>query len=268
MRGSRKSIVCQFLLGVGIALLAGCSGVEQSDGAPQAPPDVASIPDAVPRTEPRSRYGNPPSYVVNGKRYYTLASSHGYRERGIASWYGTKFHGRRTSTQEVYNMYAMTAAHKTLPLPAYVRVTNLANGRSVVVRVNDRGPFHRNRIIDLSYAAAAKLGLLAQGTGLVEVETMDARRIDNPVPAPRPVSAVGPSLYLQVGAFEDRNNALRLKTRLNSIDGAPALISEGNKGLRTIYRVRLGPLASVAKADSLVSQLSTLGVADTHVVIE
>ena len=131
-RWRRGGIWCSW---AAIALLGGCSTVDQTDGAPAAPPDVSGIPDAVPRLEPLSRYGNPPSYVVNGKRYYTLASSHGYRERGIASWYGTKFHGRRTSTQEVYDMYAMSAAHKSLPLPTYARVTNLTNGRAVVVRV-------------------------------------------------------------------------------------------------------------------------------------
>jgi rare lipoprotein A len=136
------------------------------------PPD--SVPDAVPRMEPRSRNGNPPFYDVFGKRYYVLSSSVGYWERGVASWYGPGFHKVRTSTGEPYDMYGMTAAHKTLPLPAYVRVTNLQNGRSVVVRVNDRGPFVGNRIIDLSYTAAAKLDMLRNGTAMVEVRTIDA----------------------------------------------------------------------------------------------
>ncbi len=143
--------------------------------APPPPPPSAleSVPDAVPRIEPRSRYGNPPSYDVFGKRYYVLSSSVGYWERGVASWYGPGFHKLRTSTGEPYDMYAMTAAHKTLPLPAYVRVTNLQNGRSVVVRVNDRGPFVGNRIIDLSYTAAAKLDMLRNGTAMVEVRSID-----------------------------------------------------------------------------------------------
>jgi rare lipoprotein A len=127
----------------------------------------------MPRIEPRSRYGNPPFYDVFGKRYYVLSSSVGYWERGVASWYGPGFHKVRTSTGEPYDMYGMTAAHKTLPLPAYVRVTNLQNGRSVVVRVNDRGPFVGNRIIDLSYTAAAKLDMLRNGTALVEVRAID-----------------------------------------------------------------------------------------------
>jgi rare lipoprotein A len=132
-----------------------------------------SVPDAMPRIEPRARYGNPPFYDVFGKRYYVLSSSVGYWERGVASWYGPGFHKVRTSTGEPYDMYGMTAAHKTLPLPAYVRVTNLQNGRSIVVRVNDRGPFVGNRIIDLSYTAAAKLDMLRNGTALVEVRAID-----------------------------------------------------------------------------------------------
>ena len=137
------------------------------------PPAAASAPDAIPRLEPRARYGNPPFYDVFGKRYYVLSSSVGYWERGVASWYGPGFHKERTSTGEPYDMYGMTAAHKTLPLPAYVRVTNLQNGRSIVVRVNDRGPFVGNRIIDLSYTAAAKLDMLRNGTAMVEVRAID-----------------------------------------------------------------------------------------------
>src|ERR1022692_2851760 len=141
---------------------------------PLAPPIAPeAVPDAVPRVEARSRSGNPPFYEVFGKRYYVMPSSIGYVERGVASWYGPGFHEVRTSAGEPYDMYAMTAAHKTLPLPAYVRVINLQNGRSIVVRVNDRGPFVGNRIIDLSYTAAAKLDMLRNGTALVEVRAID-----------------------------------------------------------------------------------------------
>jgi rare lipoprotein A len=138
----------------------------------ERPPPSNSVPDMVPRSEPRSRTGNPPFYDVMGKRYFVLSSSVGYVERGVASWYGPGFHKVRTSTGETYDMYAMTAAHKTLPLPAYVRVTNLQNGRSIVVRVNDRGPFVGNRIIDLSYTAASKLDMLRNGTAMVEVRSL------------------------------------------------------------------------------------------------
>jgi len=152
-----------------VGLPGGCSGT--GDKVPE-PFDTA---DAVPEVEPKSKYGNPKSYVVFGRRYYTKASSKGHVERGLASWYGKKFHGRKTSNGERYNMYAMTAAHKSLPLPTYVRVTNLANGRSTVVRVNDRGPFHGNRIIDLSYSAARKLGMAAKGVEMVEIMAIDPR---------------------------------------------------------------------------------------------
>jgi len=149
------------------------TGAIPPQALPAPPASPQSIPDAVPRIEPRSRYGNPPYYDVFGRRYYVLSSGIGYVERGVASWYGPGFHKLRTSTGEPYDMYGMTAAHKTLPLPAYVRVTNLQNGRSVVVRVNDRGPFVGNRIIDLSYTAAAKLDMLRDGTAMVEVREID-----------------------------------------------------------------------------------------------
>jgi rare lipoprotein A len=139
---------------------------------PNRPPDISQIPDAVPRFEPRSEHGNPPFYVVAGRRYVVLQSSTGYVERGVASWYGTEFHGLRTSTGESYDMFAMTAAHKTLPLPCYARVTNLSNGRSVVVRINDRGPFVDNRIVDLSYSAAGKLDMIRNGTAFVQLEVL------------------------------------------------------------------------------------------------
>jgi len=149
------------------------SPVEPPAAAAPAPPLPDTVPDAVPRAEPRARNGNPPFYDVFGKRYFVLSSSSGYWERGVASWYGPGFHKVRTSIGEPYDMYGMTGAHKTLPLPAYVRVTNLQNGRSVVVRINDRGPFVGNRIIDLSYTAAAKLDMLRNGTAMVEVRSID-----------------------------------------------------------------------------------------------
>jgi rare lipoprotein A len=156
---------------------------------------VLDVPDAIPRSEPRAIYGNPPSYEVFGKRYYVMASSVGYVERGVASWYGPGFHKVRTSTGEPYDMYGMTAAHKTLPLPAYVRVTNLQNGRSIVVRVNDRGPFVGNRIIDLSYTAASKLDMLRNGTAMVEVRTLEPGSANTAV-----VAQVAPPAAMPNGA--------------------------------------------------------------------
>ncbi|TPW10234.1 MAG: rare lipoprotein A [Halothiobacillaceae bacterium] len=141
------------------------------DGPPLVRLDPTTIKDAIPKVEPHSRYGNPPHYDVMGKRYYPLRTARGYKKRGLASWYGVKFQGQRTSSGEPYDLAAMTAAHKTLPLPTYARITNLTNGRTTIVKINDRGPFHDQRIIDLSYAAAVKLGFADQGTAPVEVET-------------------------------------------------------------------------------------------------
>ena len=159
-------------------LLGGCggSGATREIGGSLGADRGADIADAVPRVEPRAKYGNMASYVVRGKRYHTKESSAGHVERGLASWYGKQFHGRKTSSGERYDMYAMTAAHKTLPLPTYARVTNLENGRSAVVKVNDRGPFHGPRVIDLSYSAAQKLGVVQKGTAMVEVRAIDPAR--------------------------------------------------------------------------------------------
>ena len=174
-------------------LLAGCSLTPHRAAAPPpaavpAPPAAPeAVPDALPRAEPRSAHGNPPFYEVMGQRYVVLATAEGYSERGVASWYGPTFHGGSTSSGEPYDMYGMTAAHKTLPLPSYVRVTNLKNGRSVVVRVNDRGPFVANRLIDLSYTAAAKLDMLREGTTLVELK---AKRAGGAVPASLPPASL------------------------------------------------------------------------------
>ena len=262
------------LLGM-LLLLGACGVVEERDRAPRDPPtDLHRIPDAEPRWEPRSRYGNPESYEVFGVRYRTLPTAEGYVERGVASWYGVKFHGRRTSSQEPYDMYAMTAAHRSLPLPSYVAVTNLENGRRVVVRVNDRGPFHANRIIDLSYAAAVKLGFAERGTGLVEVRAVTPGAPAGPAsasrPAPSPVPASGgerPRLFLQVGAFAERGNALRLRERLYGAVGVPVLIASGSDGA-PLHRVRLGPVANVHDLDRLVARLAEWGIHDAHVVIQ
>jgi len=241
--------------------------------------DVSHIPDAKPRYEPRSKYGNPDSYVVNGKRYYVKKSSSGYVERGVASWYGNKFHGRRTSSGETYDMYAMSAAHKSLPLPTYVRVTNLQNGRSVVVKVNDRGPFLHNRIIDLSYAAAEKLDIVSKGTGFVEVRALDPGK---PEPAPARVAAVPVKstsvpatsaangrgqIYIQVGAFSEHANAENFRSQFPA-DIGNVFIHEGWSNQRRLYRVRVGPIASVEQADQLADIIENMGVTNFHLVVE
>lgn len=182
------------ILAVGSSLLlAACGGlvVEQQDSAPDRQVDVSTINNPVPRAEPFSKYGNPPSYVVYGRRYHVLDSATGYEETGVASWYGTKFHGRRTSSGEPYDMYAMTAAHKTLPIPVYAEITNLDNGRKIIVRINDRGPFVDDRIIDLSYVAAIKLGINARGTGHVHLRVIDPSQPQEPETRVATAPAVG-----------------------------------------------------------------------------
>ncbi|OUR88554.1 hypothetical protein A9Q81_23450 [Gammaproteobacteria bacterium 42_54_T18] len=172
-----------------IIATAGCSlhkpntpsaTIEPKDGPPKNFQDISQIPDAVPKIEPRARYGNHSPYEVLGKTYRVMKSAIGYKQDGIGSWYGEKFAGRKTSSFEPYDPYAMTAAHKSLPLPTYVRVTNLENNREIVVKVNDRGPFHEDRIIDLSYAAAAKLGYMDKGTARVRVEFINPSEIPRP----------------------------------------------------------------------------------------
>lgn len=262
------------------------SGFGKGDAAPSEPLDIASIPEPVPRVEPVSKYGNPPFYTVNGQTYRTLSSSAGYVERGLASWYGVKFHGKRTSSGEPYDMYAVTAAHKTLPLPCYVRVTNLQNGRSLIVRVNDRGPFIGDRLIDLSYAAAAKLGILDRGTGLVEVRVLDPAAPDNisarsasarPLPPPgegtgmRATGTDGTpdaNLYIQAGAFENPDNADRLRLRLLDKVTDEVEIIKTRFNNATLYRVRIGPLASMDAASRMTETLARFGIASARVVLE
>jgi len=262
-----------------ITWLAGCStpGVlEPSDDAPLNPRDVSGVPNAVPKAEPLSRYGNPQSYVVYGERYYTLPTSKGYRERGMASWYGTKFQGKRTSSGEPYDLYAMTAAHKTLPLPTYVEVTNLDNDRSVIVRVNDRGPFHDGRLIDLSYAAAHKLGILGKGTGRVEVRAIDPVAPDQ-VPADRPVLVetdtpqapeAASQLFLQVGAFQNHENAQRLRRDIESQNLGAVRIVEAATDRGTFFKVQIGPLPDTAAAEDIARALKPLGINEARTYVQ
>ena len=261
------------------AWLTGCSTsgmLEPSDDAPASPRDVSGIPNAVPKPEPLSRYGNPQSYVVYGERYFTLPSSKGYRERGLASWYGTKFHGKRTSSGEPYDLYAMTAAHKTLPLPTYVEVTNLDNNRSVIVKVNDRGPFHDGRIIDLSYSAAHKLGILGTGTGRVEVHAIDPVAADR-VPSDQPVLVetdtpaapeASSQLFLQVGAFQSHDNAQRLRSNIEGQNLGTVRIVETATTAGTFYKVQVGPLPDTAAADRIARALKPLGINEARTYVQ
>ena len=270
-----------YLILLAALLLQSCSSSSRykinNDHGPSAPIDVSHVNDAIPKNEPRSKYGNPENYKVLGKWYAVKESSAGYREKGISSWYGKKFHGHRTSSGETYDMYAMTAAHKTLPLPTYVRVTHLNNGRSVIVKVNDRGPFHQGRIIDLSYSAAKKLGITATGTGVVEVVAIDPSTYKNKQPyQPRikKTSALATypvkpnfKLFLQVGAFNEQINANKLKKRLSRMFKQQQIHSDFLSE-KSIFRVRIGPLASVDIADKLSVFLNKKGIPTSKIVID
>jgi len=265
------------ILFASFSLLAGCV----SRPAHDAGPSTSRVPagrlpgDAVPREEPRSRYGNPPNYQVYGQTYKVLTSSHGYQERGVASWYGKKFHGRMTSSQEPYDMYEMTAAHKTLPLPTYVRVRNLKNNRSIIVRVNDRGPFVDNRLIDLSYSAAVKLDMIRDGTSLVEVTAIS---FDEPPTVAQSNATIPVSksrrpepeatIFVQAGAFGDVSNARRRFALLKNGGVGPVFVDQDKSTSPALYRVRIGPIANAIQYDSIVEELQKLGITDTHLVTE
>jgi len=259
-----------------LSLIAGCgSGPRVADGPPRTGAVVRpALPgDAIPREEPRSRYGNGPYYRVNGESYKVLDSSYGYHERGVASWYGKKFHGRMTSSQEPYDMYAMTAAHKSLPLPTYVRVRNLRNNRTIVVRVNDRGPFIDNRLIDLSYSAAMKLDMIRDGTSLVEVTAISfdnapAAATNSPAPAVSDIPEPGTesSIFVQVGAFGDVSNARRRYALLKDRGIGQVVVHRERNRDSSLYRVRIGPIADVTQYDSIVERLKAIGISETHLV--
>ena len=257
--------------------LTGCSVVARHAGGPPpaaplpaapaniAPPaDISAVPDATPRAEARSAHGNPPFYDALGQRYYVMPSADGYLERGVASWYGPSFHGGNTSSGELYDMYGMTAAHKTLPLPTYARVTNLRNGKSVIVRINDRGPFVANRLIDLSYTAAAKLDMIQGGTALVEVRALTPGVPDE---LTRSTEVPTPALYVQAGAYADPQNAQRTLARLQAAGLSDASVVSPPEGSR-LYRVRLGPVHSVAQFDELATRLAALGFPDARLASE
>jgi rare lipoprotein A len=247
-----------------------------ADSGPAVPPDISALVEPVPVDEPRARYGNRTPYTVLGRSYHVLPSARGYRQRGIASWYGEKFHGRATSSLEPYDMYAFSAAHKTLPLPTYARVTNLENGRSVVVRVNDRGPFHQDRLIDLSYAAAIKLGMHLKGTAKVEVEALST----DGAPPPRRATAAterasGPDTprddtrwVLQVASFGDKDNARRLAARLESAALDRVRIQRAKVRGERVWRVRIGPLDQRDRAEQLAARVRALGFGQPTVVAE
>ena len=232
---------------------ASAKGAYYKDDGPGAnpPPDLAAIPDAIPRAEPLHRFANRP-YQVFGKDYVPVASLAPFRQAGLGSWYGRRYHGAPTSSGERYDMYAMTAAHPTLPIPSYVRVTNVANGRSVVVRINDRGPFHSDRIIDLSYTAAWKLGYVDAGSARVEVESLLPGRTET-------VQEVKPEtkgVFLQLGAFSARETAESFRVRVYR---ELAWLSETIQVIAgdAVFRLHLGPYRSQEEARSIADRIQS-----------
>jgi rare lipoprotein A len=285
--------ILHFLLLAIVLLLNACSTVKK-DGPPSFYVDETKIPDAQPKVEARSKYGNLASYRVFGKTYHVMASSKNYEEQGIASWYGSKFHAQRTSNGERYNMLGMTAAHKSLPLPTYVQVTNLRNGKKVIVKVNDRGPFEGNRLIDLSYVAAKKLGMLGHGTTYVDVKAIDplkfdknafdrsvhtndfylsrtgvtvaAKKANPPVvktlhyASAKPIHAHSKVVYLQVGAFKSKALAEQMRKRLSYMFGSHVKVTRLAADKKKLYRVQMGPIKDVTTAKHITQRLKAVGL--------
>ena len=240
-----------------LQMLTACTGIR--DGAPaNYTKQWDEIPDAVPVAVKPSKYGNPNNYTVMGKTYHVKDSSDGFKQKGIASWYGSKFHGRRTSSGEEYSMYSMTAAHKTLPIPVYVEVTNIDNGRVAVVKVNDRGPFHEGRIIDLSYAAATKLGVARTGTANVKIRVVtpetDKKSQGGDVSV-KSSSSESDKLYVQVAAFSTEGNALQHLEKLQDEGFFDVRLYQETKEGKNIYRIRIGPLPTEHVAKNVLAQL-------------
>ena len=242
-----------------VLLMSGCAGekakeTEPADGPSGRKITPADVRDAVPVKEPLARYGNQSPYTVFGKTYTVLPSNKGYQERGIASWYGSKFHGRRTSSGEPYDMHLATAAHKRLPLPTYAEVTNLDNGRKMIVKINDRGPFHDDRVIDLSYAAAIKLGVDQTGTARVDVRAID-------VGMSKPAAVKVPDgTFLQVGAFSKRKTADNLAGKMIAAELKPVTVQRS----RGLYKVWIGPYASEHEIQASIERVVELGYESPH----
>lgn len=235
-----------------------------ADAHPDGELDVSLLREPVPRAEPKSRYGNRSPYKVLGRNYYVLDSAEGYRERGIASWYGTKFHGRNTSSGEPYDMCQFSAAHKTLPIPSFARVTRLDTGQSVIVRVNDRGPFHSGRVIDLSFAAASKLGINRTGTAQVEVEAITGEALPPPVRIETPDAD---RRYLQVAAYGEEDNAKAMAARLRAAGIEDVFLQKHRAEAGTVWRVRIGPVGEI-ESRQIQEKLAGLGLKGLRVGAE
>ncbi len=274
MRSREASIKWQaarlWVVLVGICLGSGCSwlphsrSVIVSDGPPKSSVDISKVPNAVPKHERQTIAGNKSPYTVLGKTYRVNFDTEGFVQSGEASWYGTKFHGRKTSNGETYDMFAMTAAHKTLPIPCYVRVTNIQNNKSVVVRVNDRGPFHGGRIIDLSYVAAQKLDIVKHGVGRVRVEVVQPT--GTPSSGSQKTLKLGNSenTYIQVGAFSQKQGAVAHMNKVHRYTALPAKVIKSRHD--QLYRVLLGPVSSQEQLDQADKKLRSHQLSDFHLV--
>jgi rare lipoprotein A len=259
------------LAGLFCLLLASCAseppkdeGAEPGDGPSTLDLKAGDVADAVPQAEPLARYGNHSPYEVFGKKYYVMQSNDGYHEKGVASWYGSKFHGRRTSSGEPYDMHLATAAHKTLPLPSYAEVTNLDNGRKVVVKINDRGPFKDDRLIDMSYGAALRLDMIGSGTARVDVRVIDVStpvvNDDTTVAAADEAGSDEAGTWLQAGAYGRREGAEELVSQLERAQLNPVSIHM----LDELFRVWLGPYSSNSEVESVISRAIELGFDRPH----
>lgn len=248
--------ICLFLI-LGISLSS--QSIAMGDGPPKTEVDINSISGVVPQLLPKSKYGNPESYVVNGKRYAVLKEATGYDKTGIASWYGTKFHNKKTSNGETYDMLSMTAASKELPLPTYVLVTNLDNNKQIIVKINDRGPFHEGRIIDLSYAAAMKIGMVDKGTANVRVTALNTDgMIANSKPVTDKINITetdGGLYYIQIAKLKEEKDASLMKQQLNQNQQFPVIVKQNKEG----YAVTLGPVSNNREAQSIIAHYRANG---------
>ena len=241
------------------------------DAPPAVTLDVSAIPDAVPQEEPLAKYGNDSPYTVLGEAYQILPTAKGFTQTGTASWYGTKFHGMRTSSGDLFDMYGMTAAHRNLPLPTYVRVTNNDNGRTVVVKVNDRGPFHSERVMDLSYAAAIKLDIVRTGTANVTIEALDPAEFQpalahNGKPKTKADDTADERQYfVQVGAFSKLDNATAVQAQLLDLVYAPVAITGGDEP-NAIHRVQIGPFLSIEDAHKMSQIIRDANMGDPRII--
>lgn len=243
-----------------LAVLMALSGCGKKDKYRDI--DPKKIKPWVPKSEPLSRYGNHSPYRVHGKVYQVQAQTSGYTETGQASWYGKKFHGRQTSNQEVFDMYKLTAAHKTLPLPSYAEITNLKNNKKVLVRVNDRGPFVGERIIDLSYAAAKALDFVNDGVADVHIRVVNSPKDLVNVPIKQGLT------YLQLGAFSDKNAAYNLAKKVSDLLGIETFVTILSTRSGALHRVRIGPVQTEWKVNQLINQITAGGIHDAKVITE